>query len=86
MSISSRYSEEERKNLDKYEYMRNATYEDILQYNDIVFNVAALIRESTDSVEQKRAYEVQKNMVLELIEKKENFRLSSGNIFEELGR
>lgn len=64
MSISSRYSEEERKNLDKYEYMRNATYEDILQYNDIVFNVAALIRESTDSVEQKRAYEVQKNMVL----------------------
>lgn len=48
--------------------------------------MAALIRESTDSDEQKRAFAVQKDMVLEVIEQKNNFRLSPSNIFEELGK
>lgn len=86
MSICSKYDDEERKQLDKTQYMRMASYDDILQLTDIVFDVAALIRESTDSDEQKKAFAVQKDMVLELIDKKANFRLSSSNIFEELGR
>lgn len=86
MSICSKYNDEERKQLDKTQYMRMASYDDIMQLTDIVFDVAALIRESTDSDEQKKAFAVQKDMVLELIDKKANFRLSSSNIFEELGR
>ena len=77
MSICSKYNDEERKQLDKTQYMRMASYDDILQLTDIVFDVAALIRESTDSDEQKKAFAVQKDMVLELIDKKANFRLSS---------
>lgn len=86
MSISSKYSKEERKQLDKLQYMMTASFDDMMQLTDIVFEVAALIRESTDSEEQKKAFAVQKDMVLELIEQKENFRLSPSNIFEELGR
>lgn len=84
MSICSKYNDEKRKQLDKTQYMRMASYDDILQLTDIVFDVAVLIRESTDSDEQKKAFAVQKDMVLELIDKKANFRLSSSNIFEEL--
>lgn len=86
MSISSKYSEEERKHLDKVQYMRRASFDDMMQLTDMVFEVAALIRESTASAEQQKAFAVQKDMVLDLIEKKENFRLCQSNIFEELGR
>lgn len=43
MSICSKYNDEERKQLDKTQYMRMASYDDILQLTDIVFDVAALI-------------------------------------------
>lgn len=86
MSISSKYTDDERKKLDRVTYMREASFDDMLQLSDMLFNVAALIRESTDSKEQQRAFRVQKNMVLDLIEEKENFILDHNNIYEELGK
>ena len=86
MSIQSKYDDEERKNMELTKYMRESSLDDILNLSDKVFRVAVLIRESTASEEQKRAFDVQKNMVLELIEKKDNFRLEENNIFEELGK
>lgn len=35
MSICSKYNDEERKQLDKTQYMRMASYDDILQLTDI---------------------------------------------------
>lgn len=86
MSIRSKFNEDEIRKLDKEKYMNNSSFDDIMQYSDKVFDVAALIRESTDSEEQKRAFAVQKDMVLDLIEKRDNFRLDNNNVFEELGK
>lgn len=86
MSIRSKYSEEEARKLTKEEYMRNASYDDMMLLNDQIFEAAALIRESTCSDEQLRAFEVQKNIVLEIINSKPQFRLENNNIFEEKGR
>jgi DNA invertase Pin-like site-specific DNA recombinase len=76
MSISSKHNEEERKSMEKVEYMRMASFDDIMNLSDIVFDVAALIRESTNSVEQQKAFAVQKD----------NFRINPSNVFEELGK
>lgn len=87
MSIMSKYSEEQLKNgISKEEYMRNATYEDILNLSYQTFNVAVLIRESTDHEDQRKAFGIQKNSLLSLIEKTPHFRLDKRNVFEELGR
>ena len=86
MSIRSKFNEDEIRNLDKEKYMYNVSFDDIMQYSDKVFDVAALIRESTDSEEQQRAFAVQRDVVLDLISKKDNFRLDKNNIFEELGK
>ena len=56
MSIRSKFNEDEIRNLDKEKYMYNVSFDDIMQYSDKVFDVAALIRESTDSEEQQRAF------------------------------
>ena len=63
--------------------MRNASYEDILEVDLQTLEVGALIRESTDKEEQKRAYAVQKDMILDLINSKKHFRLKDSNIFED---
>lgn len=83
MSIRSKYSNNEIKNLTKEEFMRNASYEDILEVDLQTLEVGALIRESTDKEEQKRAYAVQKDMILDLINSKKHFRLKDSNIFED---
>lgn len=86
MSIRSKYSNNEIKNLTKEEFMRNASYEDILEVDLQTLEVGALIRESTDKEEQKRAYAVQKDMILDLINSKKHFRLKDSNIFEDEGK
>lgn len=86
MSIRSKYSASELKGLTKEEFMRYATYDDMLSLDYQVFEVATLIRESTASKEQLKAFDVQKDIVLDVINKAPQFRLSSNNIFEEKGK
>jgi len=86
MSILSKYSIDEIKQLSLEEYMREATYEDIVNSTHVSFRVAALIRESTTHKEQLKAFEIQKDILLEFVESKENFVLSESNIFEEKGK
>lgn len=86
MSIRSKYSACELKTLTKEEFMRYATYDDMLSLDYQVFEVATLIRESTASKEQLKAFDVQKDIVLDVINKAPQFRLSPNNIFEEKGK
>lgn len=86
MSIRSKYSDAEIKSLTKEEYMRNASYDDMMHLEYQVFETAALIRESTKSKEQLKAFEVQKDVVLDVINNAPQFRLSTNNIFEEKGK
>ena len=82
MSIRSKFSDKEIENLTKEEFMRNASYEDILEVDLKTLEVGALIRESTDKEEQKRAYAVQKDMILDLINSKKYFH--EGGIFMKM--
>lgn len=86
MSIRSMYSDEEISQLTTEEYMSRASFDDILQLDLKTFEVGALIRESTCSPEQLKAFEVQKDMILKMIEEKPQFRLKAGNIFEDKGK
>lgn len=45
MSIRSKFNEDEIRKLDKEKYMNNSSFDDIMQYSDKVFDVAALIRD-----------------------------------------
>lgn len=86
MSIRSKYSEVQIKNLTNEEFMRDASYDDMLSLDYKVFEAAAIIRESTDSDEQLKAFDVQKDVVLDVINKAPQLRLSNSNIFEEKGK
>ena len=86
MSIRSKYSEAQIKNLTNEEFMRDASYDDMLSLDYKVFEAAAIIRESTDSDEQLKAFDVQKDVVLDVINKAPQLRLSNSNIFEEKGK
>jgi DNA invertase Pin-like site-specific DNA recombinase len=79
------FSLEQIKELSNVEYMSNASFDDIMQLNDKVFETEALIRESTSKQDQLAAYEVQKDMIIKMIESKPKFRLKSNNIFEDKG-
>lgn len=83
MSLLSLYSRKDILGLDPETYMRNATYDDMWQNLGVTFNVAALVRESTDSEEQLKALGVQKEEIIKKIEKTDHFRLSANNIFVE---
>ncbi len=86
MSIRSKFSDMEIVNMSKEEYMEYATYEDIMELEYMPFNVAVLVRESTNHIDQQKAYQIQKDSLLELVEKKNQFILDSNNIFEEPGK
>ena len=86
MSIQSKYSESEIKNLTKEQYMREASYDDILQLDYKKFDVAVLIRESTNHEEQVKAFAVQKGYIINLVEETSHFILQDNNIYEEQGK
>ncbi len=86
MSIRSIYSEEQLKNgISIEEYMRNATFEDILHLGYQFFDVAVLARVSTTHEEQMKAYDIQMDSLLKLVEETPHFRLDSRNIYEDRG-
>lgn len=86
MSIRSKYSDSEIKKMSKEAYMRDASYDDILELNYKKFNVATLIRESTNHADQIKAFKIQKDSILKMIESKDHFLLEKTNIFEEQGK
>lgn len=86
MSIQSKYSESEISRLTKEQYMREASYDDILQRGYKKFDVAVLIRESTNHEEQVKAFAVQKGYIINLVEETSHFILQDNNIYEEQGK
>lgn len=86
MSIRSKFSDEEIRNLTTEEYMRYSSFDDILELNLKTLEVGALIRESTCSKEQLKAFDIQKDMIISMIEEKPQFRLKPSNIFEDKGK
>ena len=70
-------------NLTKHQFFIQANYYDILQHLPFTVEVATLVRESTKHKDQEKAFEIQKDMMLDLIENNSKFRLQENNIFEE---
>lgn len=83
MSILTEYSKEKINNLTKHEFFIQANYYDIMHNLPFVVQVATLVRESTNHKDQEKAYEIQRDMMLGLIEGNSMFRLQENNIFEE---
>lgn len=83
MSILSEYTKEELNELTKHQFFIQANYYDILQHLPFTVEVATLVRESTKHKDQEKAFEIQKDMMLDLIENNSKFRLQENNIFEE---
>lgn len=86
MSISSRFSKLDVKNLTSVEFMREATFEDIITDYGKRFKVAYLARESTQHVEQVKALNIQIQQLEDFISKHNHFVLKSECKFVEQGK
>lgn len=84
MSMMNRYSREEIEGMSKQEFMSKADYHAVLHESPCGFEVACLIREPTNHVGQKKAFEIQKDMILGLIQGTPHFHMIEGNVFEEV--
>lgn len=86
MSIQTKYSKSEIKELSKAEFMREATFNDMITNMGKVFNVAYLARESTKHADQVKALNIQIQQLEEFIADKTHFRLASNCKFIESGK
>ncbi len=86
MSILAKYTKAELKQISKIEFMRDATFEDMINDLGKVFNVAYLARESTKHVDQIKALEVQVQQLEGFISQHNHFRLASNCKFVESGK
>lgn len=84
MSMMNRYSREEIEGMSKQEFMSKADYHAVLHESPCGFEVACLIRESTNHADQKKAFEIQKDMILGLIQGTPHFHMVESNVFEEV--
>lgn len=84
MSMMSRYSKEQIAGMSKEKFMSKADYHAILHESPCRFEVACLIRESTNHADQQKAFETQKNMILRMIEETPHFHMMESNVFEEV--
>ncbi len=85
MSISSRYSPAEIAGLTKEEFMREATFSEMVKDYGHVFNVAFLARESTKHEDQIKALAIQVQQLEEFCDRP-NFRLKEYHKFVEEGK
>lgn len=85
MSINSRYSPEEIIGLTKEEFMREATYDEMIKEYGKLFNVAYLARESTRHVDQIKALAIQVQQLEEFCDKP-HFNLQESHKFVEEGK
>ena len=86
MSLRTKYSEKEIRNLSKEQYMREATYHDMVMSYGVSFRVAYLARESTKHVDQIKALKIQIQILEEFIDSKTHFILPDDNKFIEEGK
>lgn len=85
MSISSRYSPAEIAGLTKEEFMREATFSEMIADYGHVFNVAFLARESTKHEDQIKALAIQVQQLEEFCDRT-HFRLKEYHKFVEEGK
>ena len=86
MSISTKYSKTEIKNLSNIEFMREATFGDMTSDLGKTFKVAYLARESTKHVDQVRALKIQVQQLEEFISLRPYFKIAKNCKFIESGK